>query len=808
LLLVGLVAGSTRAAQPTTPPTEDLSLLARDVLARHCSECHGLDPNRIRKNVNVLDVPHLVKNQVVVPGVPDKSPLLTVITDKGHGPPGKRAKVTSAELDVLRSWIRASAPAFPVVPTLKPEIVDGGEAAGADRVRDLFQTHCFGCHGGGKTTSRASLEILNHDSLIHAARSVLPGNPDASRLYQLVAGKAEPPAGCQARLPPEEAEAVRTWISMGAVPFPDMPRVLNRDTDPLLRDTYGEDYVLQRILEDVTKLDPADRPNVRYFSLNHLRVDKASRDRLPVYRAALFHAVNFLCQKQEQVRPTSIDEPFNTIYRVDLRQLEWDVKPFKEATPNKDPKLNKDAKLNRFDLALLEYPYGVIYQASPTFTALEERFLRPAGLVRPIPYVRGDWFVSRATDVPLYHEFLELPARRNDLETRWLVIGPAGPHPVARVGASALSPYSRAVERRTTARGGYYWTMSYFPMLADRPGSASSSAPAASQMIFTLPNGLQGFFVADGQGARLDALPPELTGRCDSEEPLRAGLSCLRCHAAGLKEPCIQGPAGNALVAELRADNQRFRAELDRLLGGQQTREPLTPASKRYLAPLTLAALQVELGSSITVQNLQGLCASPLGKAWGLEPLAQGGTVKREVWEKAFAHVVADLGLGVPVIPLDGQMSVDGQLLSAHVPDPPLDVEWTTNGEVFHPGDTLHIKIHNRTNQDIWIEVFSAYKKYKSVQATLTRVAGGDTLTLPEIQINDNLGKEQLVFFASAAPFPRGQVIKSTDRNLDARLLHEQLYQLEPHNGILEVRNGAANILKGTREIETTAKEP
>src|SRR5262249_43517596 len=47
--------------------------------------------------------------------------------------------------------------------------------------------------------------------------------------------------------------------------------------------------------------------------------------------------------------------------------------------------------------------------ATPAFQELAEKFLLPAGQVRPIAYVRADWFIWVATQ-PLFHQdFLQVP---------------------------------------------------------------------------------------------------------------------------------------------------------------------------------------------------------------------------------------------------------------------------------------------------------------------------------------------------------------------------------------------------------------
>src|SRR5207244_1818232 len=87
----------------------------------------------------------------------------------------------------------------------------------------------------------------------------------------------------------------------------------------------------------------------------------------------------------------------------------WDMKPFDAKDP-KDPKAPATASfVDLFDLVLLEYPFATL----PSRFAGDQKpladYMRKANPVRPILYVRGDWFVSTATQSPLYEDLLRLP---------------------------------------------------------------------------------------------------------------------------------------------------------------------------------------------------------------------------------------------------------------------------------------------------------------------------------------------------------------------------------------------------------------
>ena len=80
----------------------------------------------------------------------------------------------------------------------------------------IFEKSCFSCHGTGGPFA-AVLLIEDHGALIKENGPVVPGNPDASRLYKRLLGEggALMPLGGPP-LPDAEIETVKSWISAGA----------------------------------------------------------------------------------------------------------------------------------------------------------------------------------------------------------------------------------------------------------------------------------------------------------------------------------------------------------------------------------------------------------------------------------------------------------------------------------------------------------------------------------------------------------------------------------------------------------------
>jgi mono/diheme cytochrome c family protein len=255
----------------------------------------------------------------------------------------------------------------------------------AEKAATILRKQCVQCHGSAKGAT-ANLKILDHAQLISEDRRlVVQGKPEESELFQLVECGSMPP-GTAPKVSDEDRKVLRTWIEQDAPPFP--PHT-------------GEPYILAQIQADINRLAAADRPKVRYVSLNHLLDGDGAKD-LDVYRAALGKALNLFATNVNVVQLPPID-PDKTIFRIRLEELGWDKRPF-VADPKYKGKEIDPTLVNLYDLILLEYPYAVPPDNSPAGKALVKSFLKPANLLRPVPYVRGDWLVVAVTDAPLYGE--------------------------------------------------------------------------------------------------------------------------------------------------------------------------------------------------------------------------------------------------------------------------------------------------------------------------------------------------------------------------------------------------------------------
>ena len=243
------------------------------------------------------------------------------------------------------------------------------------------------------------------------------------------------------------------------------------------------------------------------------------------YQKALSKLVNSLSWGSTIINPQPIDL-HATIFYIDLRHYEWD---------------RNDA----WTTIEGAYPYHISFDA-PAHLALKNQLGRLQTQIKTdVPSVHIDWFIATASSPPLYNELLDLPLTDRELEER-LDVDVVGNLMNARgirvwragFNNSGVSTNNRAVERHTS-RYGAYWK-SY-----DFAGSVSTQnifvhpfdfTHDGGEIIFNLPNGLQGYHLVDSAGFSLPEAPISIVSNPAASDPtVRNGISCIGCHTEGMK---------------------------------------------------------------------------------------------------------------------------------------------------------------------------------------------------------------------------------------------------------------------------------
>jgi serine/threonine-protein kinase len=534
---------------------------------------------------------------------------------------------------------------------------------------ELLRTRCHGCHGVQYMVT--ALDVLDRDALVRPRDGgqspyLVPGSAERSVLWKAAGNEGHPGPGPRPAPTDEERRLLRRWIDAGAPA-----------DGPHLRRVRTERDVWAAVRDHLHQTPEADRPYQRYFSFAGVHNNPAASDEdLRFSRAALSKLVNSLSRKPEVVVPAAAD-PEGLVLAVDLRALGWDD--------------------NLWNRVLGDYSYGLTHENAddPAHDAASEvRALNESAT--ELPCVRADWFVAAASRPPLYHTLLRLPKTVEELEAVLKVDAAADfrTGAVARAGHSAgrISGRPQVAERHESG-GLAYWKLFDLrpgqdlarlplePSLPGHPYPRHAFDAAATGVLFQLPNGLLGYLLADGRGKRVDAAPAEAgidPSRTAGGPALVNGLSCLACHRQGvfpLEDEVRAAAAG--LNAAARARVERLYPPVDKLrdlvdrdgrrvLDAQEraarpflrtadgpgpdlanTPEPIGALARRFAKDLSLDQVAGELGLADPTVLREKIRNSAALRNAGLKPLADGGTVPRDVWREAFGITAVELEVGV-----------------------------------------------------------------------------------------------------------------------------------------------------------------
>ena len=379
--------------------------------------------------------------------------------------------------------------------------------------------------------------------------------------------------------------------------------------------------------------------------------------------------------------PHTLD-PQETIFYMDLRHYEWD----------------RNDGWTKIEQA---YPYHISFDA-PAHLALRNQLGRlQTQMKTDVPSVHIDWFIATASTPPLYHELLSLPLTVGELESRLEVdiarnLRDATGIAVWRAGFnnSGVSNHNRVVERHTSQHGAYW--KSY-----DFAGSAGTQnifthplnfTHDGGEVIFNLPNGLQGYYLVDGNGLRLNEAPISIVSNPAASDPtVRNGISCIGCHTVGMKtfedevRSAIEGnpnPPYNkahalrlyveksvmdALVAE---DMEKYRVALEATGGTFSGVEPVSRSHEAFHAPIDVAyaAAVVGLRTDTFLEKVRENTGLQSAGLLALE--SENGSVKRDAWTSSFRDIISALDspdrVGQPPVITQPDVLPGGQV---HFPD-------------------------------------------------------------------------------------------------------------------------------------------
>lgn len=411
----------------------------------------------------------------------------------------------------------------------------GGDANLGGAADDFVGKYCRNCHGTGEK-AQGSFPAGDLASISANAAFVTPGDKSKSLLYTSVASGRMPygkrPAG-------DELKSLGDWIdSLNDAPI--VSRAIAAAAVERQRPVLAWRDHAQAAVTDLAEVNEGDRAFVRYFSFRQeyngrlpCESEEAFTKRLELYKAGFAKLLNSVSLGSSLVIAEPVAGTKDLLLRVDIRDLKWDTA--------------------KWDKLVSTYPYGYDPKSDTILKTLA------ADTDTDMPLMRADWFMANAPKPVNYHALLELPENIRDLEKR---IGVNVDDNIKRrrvvravfdEGSSGVSDHNRMLERHDADQG-YYWKSYDFAAsngnqsLKRNPHGPVDIEPLeedlkafhhdGGEMIFSLPNGLQGYYLSTATGDRIDRGPASIVAY--RERPIGKGVeiingrSCMDCHTDGI----------------------------------------------------------------------------------------------------------------------------------------------------------------------------------------------------------------------------------------------------------------------------------
>jgi mono/diheme cytochrome c family protein len=451
----------------------------------------------------------------------------------------------------------------------------GGSAEFASAADAFIGKYCRNCHGPGES-SQGSFPSGDLASIAANPAFVTPGDASKSLLYTSVTSGRMP---LGKRPDDAEVQSLANWINslnQAAIPTAVSASQTQRSR-PMLKYLDFVDLALR----DISKVDEHDQPFMRYFSyrdqyngMMSCETHETFLKRMKVLAGGFKKLVNSLSYGPELVIPEEVEGSDGLLVRIDLRDLQWSE--------------------DDYDFLINEYFYGVDPASNSQLHALAK------ATQTQLPIMRVDWFMSNGARPKVYNRLMKLPTNIIELEKRFGVnveqnierrrIVRAG----FADGSSGVSDHNRMLERHDMPFGGYYWksydfagdvgrqVLKRFPAGPDGVRLKAGLEPFehdGGEMIFSLPNGMQGYYLSTNKGDQLDIGPTAIVSF--RKRPIGKGVeiinarSCFDCHFDGILSKRDQ------LREHIQTSTLFSKDQQDELLAVYVPQEKLNEAYKR-----------------------------------------------------------------------------------------------------------------------------------------------------------------------------------------------------------------------------------
>lgn len=404
---------------------------------------------------------------------------------------------------------------------------DDDRTAFNEHVKPLITDKCLSCHFTPDRYDEYAVSKSKIDAFIRRV-NLQVDNPERM------------PRDPKPLLPVEEQEVFQQWKDDGLLEKLDCDDP--GDPDFGLIDLK---YIEDRVLTDLGRLDQDDREFTRYLIVGHKWNLRSSDTDMELFKQGINKVLNSMSVTDDLFKAEPIDRN-RTIYRLDLRAYGANAALWN---------LVEDADL--LDI---------------------ESFTDQGNLIKVLTQTRKPWMhfdnfidVSQVPDV--YYAFLRTADNFDQLMIDLGVnfVGQFEDFSAFFLGfnGSEISNQKNRLITRHEGEEGYVWNtydpvdldgvpernLFEFPLLDGTGGNVIFDF-AAGEVIYLLPNGMQGYALYDAVGNRQDVAPIDIVR--DTRSPISPeisnAISCHRCHVAGII------PVPDQIRGHLEANGSQFDA--------------------------------------------------------------------------------------------------------------------------------------------------------------------------------------------------------------------------------------------------------
>lgn len=468
-----------------------------------------------------------------------------------------------------------------------------------------------------------------------------------------------------------------------------------RNNDVFITSPISDSDLLTEIDDAVSKLNPNEAKKTRFFSLQIVNNLGVGADVLEQQRKAFVKTLNSLSTKSALVKPIAVDSA-KLIYRVNLDDLGMSPAEFDSVIAD-------------------HYPFNQQFLNNGTSEGISnesnDASIRKL-LVADIAIIRMDWFNATAMLPIPYAKFMRYPNNLADFENAFLgdsIASNVQADDVIRSGFdnSAVAASNRVVERHDGKNGGFYVTYDFINLkVGDRftnnqgqnrvanqadvdrhninlrplgplgtGGGNLEFAQDQNEIMFVLPNGMFGFFMANSQGQAIDKSPLNLIrhNEAPAEFSLAAvnGQSCLSCHGQGLllsNDTILSGISANrnlfnagdlsrinriyqptAYSDEVQQDNAKYLKILGEMGIDPAKADPVDATYRFYNRPMTKKDVLTELNIAEKDFNLLFFDPEFSGTLNALNNPT--GTITRAVFQSIYPKIVTKVKQEIKLVP-------------------------------------------------------------------------------------------------------------------------------------------------------------